>query len=163
MCSACIKTMIICIFVFVAQSCEKTDVPEIKNAKKMVSVYFDGNTESVSPWVSFVAYTENHEPLYIIQNGDTVIGNKGTFGVEKGELPIPSKVVLFSELKDSEWIYLSVTYRKRMTSPSEVDDLKIKIKGYTNDIQNLDTIHIMRAFRADEKIDESDYIYKLKI
>lgn len=36
--------------------------------------------------------------------------------------------------------------------------LKIRIQGYINDIQYLDTMHVMRAFRSDEKIDVSDYI-----
>lgn len=50
-----------------------------------------------------------------------------------------------------------------MKNPSETDDLKIRIQGTCNDIQKLDTIHIMHAFRSDEKIDASDYIFNLKI
>lgn len=155
--------MIICILCLAFQSCEETDVPEMKNNKKMVSVYFDGNTENVSHWTSFVAYTENHKSLYIIQNGDTIIDNKGTFEIRRDEVPIPGKVVLFSKFKDTEYIHISVTYRKRMKNPSETDDLKIRIQGTCNDIQKLDTIHIMHAFRSDEKIDASDYIFNLKI
>ena len=162
-CSLSIRTMIICILCLMFQSCEETDVPEMKNIKKMVSVYFDGNSEDVSHWTSFVAYTESHEPLYIIQNGDTIIDNKGTFEIRRDEVPIPGKVVLFSEFKDTGYIYISVTYRKRIKNPSETDDLKIRIQGYCNDILKLDTLHIMNAFRSDEKIDVSDYIYKLKI
>ena len=50
-----------------------------------------------------------------------------------------------------------------MSNPSEADELKIRIKGYINDIQYLDTVQTMRAFRKDEEIDDSDYMYDLKI
>lgn len=158
-----IKTIIICFLVFMFQSCENTDTPETEYVRKKVYMYFEGNAEAVSPWVSFVAYTENHQPLYIMQDGDVIINNDGTFSILKGEIPLPGKVVLYSDLKNAEWIYLGVTYRKRMTNPSEADELKIRIQGYINDVQYLDTMHVMPAFRSDEEIDESDYIYKLKI
>lgn len=158
-----LKTIIICLLVFVFQSCESSDTPEPKCVRKKIYVYFEGNTEAVFPWVSFVAYTENHQTLYIMQDGDAIIKNDGTFNISRGNIPQSGKIVLYSDLKDSEWIYLGVTYRKRMENPSETDELKIRIQGYVNDIQYLDTMHVMPAFKSDEKIDESDYIYKLKI
>ena len=99
----------------------------------------------------------------MIQDGDTIIKNDGTFGILKGEIPLSGKIVLYSKMKETEWIYLGVTYRKRMSNPSEADELKIRIKGYINDIQYLDTVQTMRAFRKDEEIDDSDYMYDLKI
>lgn len=138
-------------------------MPEKGWVKKKASIYFEGNTEKVFPWVSFVAYTKNQETLFIIQDGDTVIKNDGTFSINRGEIPQSCRVVLYSHIQDTEWIYLGVTYRKRMKNPSDADELKIKIQGYINDILYLDTMQIMRAFRSDEKIDASDYIYKIKI
>ena len=78
--------------------------------------------------------------------------------------PSPKRICYYFKLvKETEWIYLGVTYRKRMSNPSEADELKIRIKGYINDIQYLDTVQTMRAFRKDEEIDDSDYMYDLKI
>lgn len=162
MCLVYVKTIIVCFLAFMLQSCENTDTPETESVRKKVSVYFEGNSEAVFPWVSFVAYTENHQPLYIMQDGDEIIKNDGTFSILRGGLPLSGKVVLYSDLKDAEWIYLGVTYRKRMENPSEADELKIRIQGYVNDIQYLDTMHVMPAFRSDEEIDEVNYIYKLK-
>lgn len=157
------KTILICILVCLFQSCDNTDMPETERVTKKVSVCFEGDPEGTYPWLSFVAYTENHETLYVIQDGDTIIKNDGTFGILKGEIPLSGKIVLYSKMKETEWIYLGVTYRKRMSNPSEADELKIRIKGYINDIQYLDTVQTMRAFRKDEEIGDSDYMYDLKI
>ena len=67
------KTILICILVCLFQSCDDTDMPETERVTKKVSVCFEGDPEGTYPWLSFVAYTENHETLYVIQDGDTII------------------------------------------------------------------------------------------
>lgn len=162
-CLVFLKTIVICLSFFMFQSCDNSDMPVANSFRKEASIYFEGNTERVFPWVSFVAYTENHEPLYIILNRDTTINNNGVFSISRGKIPQSGKIVLYSDFKGEGWIYLGITYRKRMEKPSKADELRIKIQGYTDEVLNLDTMQTMRAFRSDEKINESNYIYKLKI
>ncbi len=151
------------ILIILLQSCDGVDINEKEYVEKKIAICFDGNPDKVYPWVSFAAHTEDHESLCIVQDNDTIINKDGTFSIERGKIPTSGQIVLYSKTRESGWIYLGVTYRKRMKTPSYSDELIVRIKGYVNDIQYLDTTHVMHAFNLEENINESDYIYKLKI
>lgn len=141
--------------------CTHTDIPEKEYTEKKVAIWFEGNPERTYPWVSFSAYTENHEDLYAIQGNDTTIDLGGTFGILRGGIHAPGPVVLYASSRTMGWIHLGVTYRKRMASPSADDELRVRIKGYVNDVLRLDTTHTMRAFRIEEKPKASEYMYDI--
>lgn len=157
---------VICVYIiaFLLQSCDNIDIPEKKYTEKKIEIRFEGKKEDVYPWLSFTAYTENHETLYVVQNKDTTINQDGTFYIERGKIPTSGQIVLYSKSWYTGSIHLGVNYRKRKISPSipsKSDELKISVKGYVNNILQLDTVHVMHAFKAEEKISSSNYMFNL--
>ena len=149
------------IMFFTFQSCDKTDFTNKKYVEKQLSLNLCGDNEKVSPWTSVTAYTENGSTLYVKQGKDTKVYKDGTFEISRGRWYTSDTITLYFKSRNPDWIHIGVTYRKRMKSPSIFDDLTIKIKGYVYNIQHLDTMHTIHAFYVDDKIKESDYIFKL--
>lgn len=143
------------------QGCDNDDFTEEEKMDKRITVTFDGDSERIYPWMSFSAYTKNRETLYAVVGSDTMTMNDGLFRIGKGEMGEIHQITLLSRQKGSDWIDVSVTYRKRMDSPSSSDDLKIDMKGYVNNVLRLDTVNIMHAFDKDYKPSAKEYIYTI--
>ena len=134
---------------------------EEEKIDKRITVIFNGDFERIYPWMSFSAYTENREVLYAVVGNDTMMMRDGLFKIDRGEMGKINQITLLSKQRSSSWIDVSVTYRKRMDSPSLSDDLKIDVKGYVNNALCLDTMNIMHAFDKDYKPSAREYIYQI--
>ena len=143
------------------QGCSNDDFMEEEKIDKRITITFDGDFERVYPWMSFVAYTENREVLYAVVGNDTMMMRDGSLRIDRGEMGGINQITLLSKQRSSGWIDVSVTYRKRMDSPSQSDDLKIDVKGYVNDALCLDTINVMHAFDMAYKPSAKEYIYQI--
>lgn len=148
---------------FLLQGCNKEEIPKTKFVSKKITITFDGNFERVYPWMSFVAYTEDQTPLSVFVGNDLIIQKDGAFEIEKGRMGKLSQITLSVKQRASNWVYISVTYRKRMKSPSQLDDLKINTKRIVDNVLSLDTTHVMHAFDLKDKPSSSEYIYHLKL
>lgn len=148
---------------FLLQGCNKEEFPKSKFVSKKITITFDGNFEKVYPWVSFVAYTEDQTPLYVLMGNDSIIQEDGAFEIERGKMGKLSQITLLVKQRASNWVYISTTYRKRMKSPSQLDDLKINTKRFVDNVLSLDTTHVMRAFDIKDKPSRLEYIYHLKL
>ena len=153
--------LVLLIIFFAFQSCDKTDFTNKEYVEKQLSLNLCGDNEKISPWTTMVAYTGNGSTLYVKQGKDTKVCKDGTFEISKGHCSTSDTITLYLKTRNPDWIHIGITYRKRMKSPSISDDLTIKIKGYVDNIQHIDTTHTIHAFYVDDKITESDYIFKL--
>lgn len=72
----------------------------------------------------------------------------------RGEYPKSGRLVLCAEGTKHDFMYVVVTYRKRKKTepPVESELLTVRIKGYADDVQVLDTTRLMRSFYAKELI-----------
>lgn len=145
----------------VASCSSEEDFQPKEPTVKKITVSLVGVEDKYGPWTSFVAYTEHRQALYAIIDGDTVISQNGTLDIPKGQ--VPSQLTVYAKSIYPSVIFASVTYRKRMSSPSQADELKVKIEGYVNDIQQLDTMRVMSAFSIEDKPKEKDYMFDVKI
>lgn len=143
------------------QGCDNNDFTEEEMIDKRITVTFDGDYERTYPWMSFSAYTENREVLYAVVGNDTMMMRDGLFKIDRGEMGEINQITLLSRQRGSAWIDVSVTYRKRMDSPSQSDDLRVDVKGYANNVLCLDTTNIMHAFDKAYKPSEKEYIYQI--
>lgn len=154
--------LVLLIIFFAFQSCDKTDFTTNKESvEKQLSLNLCGDNEKTSPWTTMVAYTGNRSTLYVKQGKEIKVCKDGMFEISKGYCSTSDTITLYLKTRDPDWIHIGVTYRKRMKFPSISDDLTIKIKGYVDNIQHIDTTHTIHAFCVDDKIKESDYIFKL--
>lgn len=153
--------IVLMLLFFFLQSCSNEDIQR-NFIEKKIEISFEGDSNEVFPWVYFSANTENQSTLYIIKNNDTIISQKGTYSFTGGKMPKECNLVLYSRSVYPEWIHIGVTYRKRMSNPLNIDNLKVVIKGYKDNIQYLDTTHIMPAFNIKDELKSSDYVFTLK-
>lgn len=150
---------LVCISIL--QSCNSNAFTEEEMVNKRIVITFYGDFERIYPWMSFVAYTKNQETLHVIMDNDSVRMGDGGIQIERGEMGQTKQITLLSKQKLSDWTDVSVTYRKRMDSPSKSDDLKINIKGYVNNNLRLDTTNVMHAYNLNYKPTAKEYIYKI--
>lgn len=167
MCKLQLKIYSILILIWVSllfafTACDSPEYIEEKIFEKKIQISLYGDQKDVYPWVSIIAYTENHEPLYVVQQNDTTFYKDGTYRLSKGTIINSEPITLCYKSKNQDWMYLSITYRKRMSNPSDSDILTVNLQGYTNGINTLDKMHLMYAFKLDESIEPSDYIYTIK-
>lgn len=86
----------------------------------------------------------------MVQGNDTTACADGNFDLGRGELPKSGHLVLRAEGTAPVTMHIVVTYRKRKETepPAESELLTVRIKGYADDVQVLDTTRLMRSFYA---------------
>lgn len=146
------------------QGCYKNDpFPDVedKHVRKKVEVFLEGNQDEIYPWVRFSANTYTDRPLYVVQGNDTTACADGSFDMGRGEFPKSGRLVLCAEGTKHDFMYVVVTYRKRKKTepPVESELLTVRIKGYADDVQVLDTTRLMRSFYAKELIMPDNYMF----
>lgn len=146
------------------QSCYKNDpFPDVEDehVRKKVEVFLEGNQDEIYPWVRFSANTYTDRPLYVVQGNDTTACADGSFDLGRGELPKSGHLVLRAEGTAPVTMHVGVTYRKRKKTepPAESELLTVRIKGYADDVQVLDTTRLMRSFYAKELIMPDNYMF----
>ena len=155
-----------CAIALLLQSCDKNDpFPDVEDehVRKKVEVFLEGNQDEIYPWVRFSANTYTDRPLYVVQGNDTTACADGSFDLGRGEFPKSGRLVLCADGTKHDFMYVVVTYRKRKKTepPVESELLTVRIKGYADDVQTLDTTRIMPAYYAKEKIVYDNYTFKI--
>lgn len=146
---------------FFLASCSDNDATEKEYVEKKVVVTLDGVNDSISPWMSFTAYTINRSILRVVRDNDTLNCKGWDFEIPKGSCQIPCQMELYSRSRYPEYINVGVTYRKRRTTPLPSDDLSVKVEAFRGDILELDTSFVMHSFKIEDKIKEADYIFSI--
>lgn len=146
---------------FLFASCSDNDVPEKDFVEKKVIISLDGINDSISPWMSFTAYTTNQSILRVVKDNDTLNCKEGVLKIPNGSCQIPCQIELYSRSRYPEYIHVGVTYRKRRTRPLPSDDLNVKVEAFRDNLLELDTSFVMHSFKIDDKIKEADYIFSI--
>lgn len=154
-----IAFVILATFFFV--SCSDNDVPEKNFVEKKVIISLDGVNDSISPWMSFTAYTTNQSILHVVRDNDTLNCKDGVLKIPNSSCQIPCQMELYSRSRYPEHIHLGVTYRKRRTTPLPSDDLNVKVEAFRDNLLELDTSFVMHSFKIEDKIKETDYIFSI--
>lgn len=148
--------------VFSLQGCDYDYPPARKYIDKKVLVSLEGIPEDTYPWVSLKANTEYAKSLFVVQGEDILVRKDGVYEADWGSVSPPGNVMLFLREQDSVRIFLEVSYLKRMErTPSDSDNLTVRVQGYTDGVLRLDTTRVMRAFGKEEKTELSDYTFGL--
>ena len=155
-----------CAIALLLQSCDKAHpVPVDKKeyVSKKAEVFLEGNQDEIYPWLSFSAHTDNGKPIYLENGNDKMAFADGQCLLNWGELPKSGHLVLRAEGTAPVTMHVGVTYRKRKETepPVESELLTVRIKGYADDVQTLDTTRIMPAYYAKEKIVYDNYTFKI--
>lgn len=153
-----------CAIALLLQSCDKAHpVPVDKKeyVSKKAEVFLEGNQDEIYPWLSFSAHTDNGKPIYLENGNDKMAFADGQCLLNWGELPKSGHLVLCAEGTKHDFMYVVVTYRKRKKTepPAESELLTVRIKGYADDVQVLDTTRLMRSFYAKELIMPDNYMF----
>lgn len=153
-----------CAIALLLQSCDKAHpVPVDKKeyVSKKAEVFLEGNQDEIYPWLSFSAHTDNGKPIYLENGNDKMAFADGQCLLNWGEFPKSGRLVLRAEGTAPVTMHVGVTYRKRKETepPVESELLTVRIKGYADDVQVLDTTRLMRSFYAKELIMPDNYMF----
>lgn len=146
---------------FFFASCSDNDVSEKDFVEKKVIISLDGINDSISPWMSFTAYTINQSILRVVKDDDTLNCKDGVFKIPNGSCQTPCQMELYSRSRYPEYIHVGMTYRKRRTRPLLSDDLNVKVEAFRDNLLELDTSFVMHSFKIEDKIKEVDYIFSI--
>lgn len=126
----------------------------------------DGKMENIVPWANFNIYTNDKvSSLYVIDKNEATFVEKGLYESKKEDF-YNGKMTFMQRMNfkgETVPVYLTFSFLKLTSNPSDADDLRIRVKKYTDNILEIDTVHLMKSYEIGTDKDKIDYIYKLKL
>ncbi len=148
-------------------SCSDSDeIKEYEYRNSFIEIYMDGNMENIVPWAHFSIYSDDKvSGLYVIDNSQKKYVEHGLYE-SKAEDFYDGKATFIQRIyvkNEKIPVFLTFSYLKLTTNPSDADNLSIRVKKYTDNVLEIDTVHLMKSYEIGTDKDKIEYLYKLKL
>lgn len=151
-------------FLLCLTSCSEDDIGQNNsgNVIKRLEITFTGDMENISKWAYFTVYTEDGGTLKYIGDEDTTMIYDGLYMSK--ECDFYNKRIIFEKeymkFTSSSGLHFAITYLKRTSESSDLDNLYINIKAFKNNKLYKEENHMLRSFELTERPIAEEYIYR---